>query len=68
MEDQLAVVTTRLKDLETQVEQLGEQAPPDNTAATPGPSNTTPAIKVSAPREKRFGKYSGVLVFKMDEH
>ena len=59
MQDQLAALTTRLKDLETQVGQLGEQAPPDTTAATPGPSSTAPAIKVSVPRDKRFGKYSG---------
>lgn len=60
MEDQLAALTTRLKDLETQVGQLGEHAPPDTTGGTPGPASTTPAIKVSVPREKRFGKYGGV--------
>ena len=43
-----------------QVGQLGEQAPPDTTAATPGPSSITPAIKVSVPCDKRFGKYNGV--------
>ena len=32
MQDQLAALTTRLKDLETQVGQLGEQTPPDTTA------------------------------------
>ena len=60
IEEQLATLTTRLKDLETKVGQLGEQTPPGATAATPGPSSTTSAIKVSVPREKRFGKYSGV--------
>ena len=59
IEEQLAALTTRLKDLEMQVGQLGEQTPPDTTAATPGPPSTAPAIKVSLPREKRFGKYSG---------
>ena len=42
-----------------QVGQLGEQTTPDATAGTPGPSSTAPAIKVSVPREKRFGKYGG---------
>ena len=50
-EEQLATLTTRLKDLETQVEHA--------TVATPGPSSTTSSIKVSVPHEKRFGKYSG---------
>ena len=56
IEEQLATLTTRLKDLEMQVGQLGEQTPLGATAATPGPSSTTSAIKVSVPREKRFGK------------
>ena len=60
IEEQLATLTTRLKELETQVGQLGEQTPPDATAATPGPSSNTSAIKVSVPCEKRFGKYSRV--------
>ena len=60
MEDRLAALTTRLKDLEMQVGQLGQQAPLDTTAATQGPSSTTPAIQVSVPHEKRFGKYGGV--------
>ena len=58
-EKQLATLTARLKDLEVQVGQLGEQTTPDATAGTPGPSSTAPAIKVSVPREKRFGKYGG---------
>ena len=47
IEEQLATLTTKLKDLETKVGQLGEQTPPGATAATPGPSSTTSAIKVS---------------------
>ena len=60
MEDQLAALTTRLKDLEVQVGQLSEHALPDTTGDTPGAPSATPAIKVSVPCEQRFGKYGGV--------
>ena len=59
IQGQFAALTTRLKDLEMQVGQLGEQMPPDTTATPPGPSSTISAIKVSMAREKTFGKYSG---------
>ena len=58
-QEQLATLTTRLKDLEMQVGQLGEETTPDATAGTPGPSSTAPAIKVSVPHEKQFRKYGG---------
>ena len=67
-EERLTTLTTKLKDLEMQVGQLGEQTPPDTTAATPGPSSAAPAIKVSVPREKRFGKYSGARNDRVLEH
>ncbi|XP_078343403.1 uncharacterized protein LOC144629090 [Oculina patagonica] len=62
VEDALAALTDRLKELETQLGQLTEAA--DNTAppATAGPGSTssgTQNIRVSVPRERRFGKYAG---------
>ena len=57
-EEQLATLTAKLKDLETQLGQLTEATQPATTA--PGTSTSaTPSIRVSVPREKRFGKYGG---------
>ena len=56
-EEQLAILTTKLKDLETQLGQLSKVRP----TATPGTgtsaAGTTPNIQVSVPQEKQFGKY-----------
>lgn len=40
--------------------QLGTAVQPDTTTASASSTSTTPAIKVSVPRERRFGKYGGV--------
>ena len=56
-EEQLATLTNRLKDLEAQLGQLAEPEPPSAPGAST--SSTTPNIRVSVPREKRFGKYGG---------
>lgn len=62
VEDTLATLTTRLKELETQLGQLtdtADAAPPPSTAGPGGTSSGTQNIRVSVPREKRFGKYAG---------
>lgn len=57
-EEQLATLTAKLKDLETQLGQLTETTQPPTTAHGTSTS-ATPNIRVSVPREKRFGKYGG---------
>ena len=44
MEDQLATLTTGLKDLKMQAGQLGEQAPLDTTAAVPHQPSRSPCL------------------------
>ena len=55
-EEQLATLTTKLKDLETQLGQLSAVTPP---TATPGAgtsaTGTTPNIQVSIPQGKPLG-------------
>ena len=58
-EDQLATLTTTLKDLEAQLGQPAEAAPPTSTGPGTSTTTATPNIRVSVPREKRFGKYAG---------
>ena len=58
-EDQLTILANRLKDLEAQLGQLGPATQPDFTGASNGSGSAAPAIRVSVPREKRFGKYGG---------
>ena len=54
-EEQLVTLADRLKELEAQ---LGQLATPPAALGT-STSSTTPNIRVSVPREKRFGKYGG---------
>ena len=58
-EEQLATLTTKLKDLETQLGQLTEAATPTTPGGGTSAASTAPNIRVSVPREKRFGKYGG---------
>ena len=58
-EKQLAALTTKLKDLETQLGQLTEVTPPATTGTGTSATSTTPNIRVSVPCEKHFGKYGG---------
>ena len=58
-EEQLATLTTKLKDLETHLGQLTEATTPTTPGAGTSAASTTPNIRVSIPREKRFGKYGG---------
>ena len=58
-EEQLAALTTKLKDLETPLGQLTKAPPPATSGTGTSPASTTPNIRVSVPKEKRFGKYGG---------
>ena len=58
-EEQLATLKTRLKDLEMQLGQLTEATAPATPGTGTSAASTTPNIRVSVPREKRFGKYGG---------
>ena len=58
-EEQLEALTTRLKDLEMQLGQLTEATAPATPGSGTSAASTTPNIRVSVPREKRFGKYGG---------
>lgn len=49
----------RLKQLEDQLFQLNAGGPPEATGAGTSSIGTQPTIRVSVPRENRFGKYSG---------
>ena len=58
--EQRATLTTKLKDLEMQLGQLTEVTTPTTPpGAGTSAASTTPNIRVSIPREKRFGKYGG---------
>ena len=58
-EEQLATLTTRLKDLKTLLGQLTEATPPATSGTGTSVASTTPNIWVSVPPEKPFGKYGG---------
>ena len=53
LEDQVAALTTKLAQMETMLQGSGPQ--PGTTAA----SGATPAIDVTVPRDRKFGKYGG---------
>ena len=58
-EEQLATLTTRLKDLEMQLGQLTEATAPATPGTGTSAASTTPNIRVSVQQEKQFGKYGG---------
>ena len=53
LEDQVAALTTKLAQMETMLQGSGPQ--PGTSAA----SGATPAIRVTVPRDRKFGKYGG---------
>ena len=55
----LATFQDRLKQLEDQLLQLNVGGQPVATGAGTSSTGAQPTIRVSVPREKRFGKYSG---------
>ena len=57
--DTLATLQNRLKQPEDQLLQLNVVRQPEASEAGASSSRTQPTIRVSVPREKRFGKYGG---------
>ena len=59
VEDHLAALTNRLKDLETHLGQPGTVAQPDTNWASVSSTSATSAIGMSVSWERGYGKYGG---------
>lgn len=57
--EELTILANRLKDLEALVGQLGSPTQPDSSGTSNSSGSAASAIRVSVPREKRFGRYGG---------
>lgn len=57
--DTLETLQDRLKQLEDQLLQLNAGGQPEASGPSASSTGAQPTIRVSVPREKRFGKYSG---------
>ena len=55
----LVTLQNRLKELEDQLLQLNAVGQAEGTGASASPTGAQPTIRVSVPREKRFGRYGG---------
>ena len=58
--DTLETMQDRLKQLEDQLLQLNVGGQPEASGPSTSSTDAQPTIRVSVPREKRFGKYSGI--------
>ena len=57
--DTLETLQDRLKQLEDQLLQLNAGGQPEASGPSTSSTGAQPIIRVSVPREKTFGKYSG---------